>query len=287
MVVTPKWFPDFKLIILLVGVLCFEVSFVFVMLKEDQQEEKAAAAAISHWSWAAIVGVPVATGGLFCCIWSYWNFVVLRPPSFQKLRDPKTLTYLDPIEMEKYLELEMFRRTLLMVWYAFFTGSSIYISGTHCISCETPYKMLAFVCAFTYGMRFLTLMYTTFKCYFRNNLAIKELIRFQEAMDDHRLFKQAFRDIADSFTGNSFWFNTALFFITVILSVVASTWIVNKNCFHECHNIYLNTKVLILGICVVEIFFSASSCVERYFRRSSGVEILEKIVKIRTRPGSK
>lgn len=274
------WWPDFKLIILLFGVLCFEVCFVFIILKEDHYESKSSHV-VSHWSWSTIIGIPAGTGALFCCLWTYWNFVGLRPPSIQKLSDPKTFTMLGINNMEQYLEMEMFRRVLLMLWYLFFTCASGYISVTHCVSCETPYNLLAVGIAVCYGLRLLTCVYTTFKCYFRNHLAVKELGRFQDTMDPHRLYKRAFPDIYGAFTPNAFWLNTTIFTLTVVFALVASSWIANKNCIHECHQVFINTKVLLLGVCAMEVLFSLASVVERYWRRSSGVEIVERAVKFR------
>lgn len=49
--------------------------------------------------------------------------------------------------------------------------------------------------AATYAARLVTLIYTTFKCYARNHLAIKEISRYQDTMELNRLYKHAFPDV--------------------------------------------------------------------------------------------
>lgn len=267
------WWTRFRILSSVMAALCFCVFFTLSCLKMDGHS------AVGRWSWLHITIAPLST--MLVCIIIYCAIhYYTRHAAFTYTSDAAA-SYLLGIrtkDLDSYHQIWVFRDILLSFGYLVLCLLGLFLALQTCQSCNTPYSLVSIGAALIYFLRILHTVYLQLDGYKRIRLMIYEVGKFQEFLDQQRLFQFVLPDLYSKNKDTQKWLACFLWLSLVILAILGSIWIGNKNCQMSCPGTFLNTKYLLYGIYGLEFFWLLSEFYLIYLQRLSGLENIEGLI---------
>jgi hypothetical protein len=267
------WWRRLRLLSSVLAALSFTLFFILAMLKMDGRS------AVGHWSWASVAAPTLSAMG-FCilvyCVIHYFT----RHTAFTYTSDAAA-SYLLGIrtrDLDFWHQTWVFRDCLLGIGFLLLCILGIFLSLLPCENCNTPYSLLSIGAASLYALRVGHLLLQQAYGFRRMRLMILEVSKFQEFLDQHRLFNQVLPDLYSRNKEAQKWLSTFFFLGIVILAVLGSIWIDARNCASVCAATYLSSKYLLYGMYALELFYFVSTFFLVYLARISGVETIENLI---------
>jgi hypothetical protein len=219
------WWSRLRILSSVFAALSFCVFFTLSCLKMDGHS------AVARWTWQQIAIPPLSAVLFFMAIYCVIHYYT-RHAAFTYTSDAAA-SYLLGIrtrDLDSYHQIWVFRDLLLCSGYIVLCTLGIFLALLTCHSCNTPYSLLSIGSASLYFLRIIHTVYLQLEGWKRLRLMIVEVNKFQEFLDQHRLFNFVLPDLYAKNKEAQRWVACFLFLAIVILAALGSIWISNKNC---------------------------------------------------------
>lgn len=267
------WWKRLRILLSVLAALSFVAFFILAFLKFDGHT------GVRHLSWKMIC-VPA----LSCCAAFLVGYMSIRyytrHAAFTYTSDAAA-SYLLGVRVEAldaFHQAWVFRDVLLGMAMLLLAGIGAAVSLSDCRTCNTPYSLLTIGSAVLYALRAAHLAWKQAEAWRRLRLMVAEVARFQEFLDQQRLFNHVLPDLVAQRRGLHTWLSCFLALAVALLAGLGSVWVAGRNCVVTCGATYIGSKYLLYGIYCVEALYAASELYLRYRQRLSGVEALEGLV---------
>ena len=267
------WWKRLRILLSVLAALSFVAFFILAFLKFDGHT------AVRQLSWKLI-----CAPALSCCAAFLIGYMLIRyytrHAAFTYTSDAAA-SYLLGVRVEDldgFHQLWVFRDCLLVMAMLLLVGIGAAVSLSTCNSCNTPYSLLTIGSAVLYSIRAAHLVWMQREGWRRLRLMVAEVARFQEFLDQQRLFNQVLPDLVAQHRSLHTWLSCFLALAVALLAGLGSVWISGRNCVLSCAATYVGSKYLLYGMYCVEALYATSELYLHYRQRLSGVESLEGLV---------
>lgn len=267
------WWTRLRILFSVLSVLSSLAFVILLVLKVE------GSTAVREWSWRTVCIPTLATALGAALVYSVIRYVT-RHAAFTYTSDAAAsyLLGLKTSHIDWFHQLNVFRDALLCMGFILLCAEGISIATLGCRSCNTPYSLLSIGAGVLYFLRALHVVLQALGSWRRWRLMVVEVGKFQEFLDQSRLFNQVLPDLVVQGRALHTWVSCFLTMAVWMLTGLGSVWVSNRNCMDSCVQTVLACKYLLMGMVSLEVVYWLSELYLAYRLRISGVENLERLI---------
>ena len=267
------WWTRLRVLFSVLSVLSGLAFVVLLVLKVE------GSTSVREWSWRTVCIPTLATALGAAIVYSVIRYVT-RHAAFTYTSDAAA-SYLLGIKtshIDWFHQMNVFRDSLIVMGFLILSGEGVGISLIGCKGCNTPYSLLSIGAAVLYAARAMHTVVQAIGAWRRWRLMVVEVGKFQEFLDQSRLFNQVLPDLVLRNRSVHTWISCFVTLAIWMLTGLGSVWVSNRNCMAACVQTVLACKYLLMGMVSLEVLYWASEIYLAYRLRISGVENLETLI---------